>query len=107
QHLFGGEVEVVGRFVQHQEVRRVVEHARHGEARFFAAGERADLLINVVTRELERSGKRAQRAQNVLREVLLELLDDRQVAVQYVQRLLREVPHIQAGAPAPPPPNGR
>src|SRR5262249_3289356 len=81
QHLLGGEVEVIGRLVKHEEVWRVVEHTRHGEPRFFAAGERADLFVNVVARELKGSGERAQGAQAVLRKVLLKLLDDGEIAV--------------------------
>src|ERR1017187_1524372 len=98
QHLLGGEVEVIGGFVQHQEVGWVVEHARHGEARFLAAGEGADLLVHVVAGELEGAGEGAQGAHAILREVLLELFDDGEVAIEHVERLLREVPHIQAGA---------
>src|ERR1035441_4381302 len=45
QHLLGGQVQVIGGLVQHQKVGRVVEHARHGEARFLAATEGADLLV--------------------------------------------------------------
>src|ERR1035437_10167002 len=100
QHLLGGQVQVIGGFVQHQEVRRVVEHTRHREARFLAAGERTDLLVHVVTRKLERPGERAQRAHAILREVPLKLFDDGQIPLEHVERLLREVPHIQAGAEA-------
>jgi len=31
QHLLGRKIQVIGRFVEHQEVRRVVEHARYGQ----------------------------------------------------------------------------
>jgi hypothetical protein len=34
----------------------------------------------------------------VLRKILLQLLDDGQIGIQHVQRLLREVSHVQAGA---------
>ncbi len=70
QHLLGRQVEVVGRLVEHQEVRRVVEHPRHGEPRLLAAGERADLLVHVVAGELKRAGEVTQRAETVLRKIL-------------------------------------
>jgi hypothetical protein len=47
QHLLGRKIQVIGRFIEHQEVRRVVEHARDCQPRFFAARECADLLIYV------------------------------------------------------------
>jgi len=46
--------QVIGRFVEHQEVRRVVEHARDCQPRFFfLTGECADLLFYVFAGELE------------------------------------------------------
>ena len=39
-----------------------------------------------------------QRADRLEREVLLQLLLDRQVGVEHVERLLREVAHLQARA---------
>ena len=55
-------------------------------------------LVHIVARELERAGQRAQRADAVLRKILLQLLDDGQIGIEHVQRLLREVSHVQAGA---------
>ena len=48
QHLLGGQIEVVGRLVEDQEVGRVEEHARHHEPRLLAARERPDLLVDLV-----------------------------------------------------------
>ena len=100
QHLLGRQVEVVRRLVEHEEVRRVEQHPRHHQARLLAARQRPDLLVHVVARELERAGEVAQGADGLVREVLLELLGDGQVGVEQVQRLLREVAHLEAGAEA-------
>jgi hypothetical protein len=91
QHLLGGEVEVVGGLVEHEEVGRVVEHARHHQAHLLAAGEQPAALGGVVAREAERRGERAQRADRRVRERLLERLPDRLVAVEQLHRVLREV----------------
>ena len=37
KHLLGSHIQVIGGLVEHQEIGRIVEHPRHGEARFFAA----------------------------------------------------------------------
>ena len=39
QHFLGRKVQVIGRFVEHQKVRWVVEHARDCQPRFFSAGQ--------------------------------------------------------------------
>jgi len=88
---------MVGRLVQHQEIRWVVQQARHAKTRFLAAGERADRLVHIVARELERTRQRTQRSQALLRKIFLELLDNGQVCIQHIQRLLREVSHDEAG----------
>ncbi len=61
QHLLGGEVEVVRRLVEHEEVRRVEQHPRHHQARLLAARQRPDRLVDVVARELEGAEQVAQR----------------------------------------------
>ena len=48
QHFLGRQIEVVGRLVEDQEVRRIEQHPRHRQARFLAARQRADLLVDVV-----------------------------------------------------------
>ena len=58
----------------------------------------ADLLVDVVAGELERAGEVAQHADRLVREVLLQLLLDREVRIEQVERLLREVAHLQARA---------
>ena len=98
QHFLRGEIEVVRRLVEHQEVRRVEQHARHDETRLLAARERSDLLVGVVTRELEGAGQAAQGTDRLEREVLAQLLLNRQVGIEHVERLLREVAHLEAGA---------
>jgi hypothetical protein len=75
-------VEVVGGLIEHEEVGRVVEHARHHEPDLLAAGEQATALGGVVAREAERGGQRAQRADRRVRERLLERIPDRLVGVE-------------------------
>ena len=53
QHFLGRKIQVIGRFVEHQEVRRVVEHACDCQPRLFSAGECADFLIHIFAGELE------------------------------------------------------
>src|SRR5580700_10564918 len=98
QHLLGCQIQVIRRFVEHEEVRRVVEHARDCQPRLFSAGECADLLVHVVARELECPRQVPQRPETVLRKILLQLFNDGEIGIEYVQGLLREVAHIQAGA---------
>src|SRR3984885_9595851 len=98
QHLLGRKIQVIGRFVEHQEVRRVVEHARYCQPRLFSARECADLLIYFFTRELECSCQVPQRPETVLGKILLQLFDDGEFGIEQVERLLRKVAHKQAGA---------
>jgi len=53
QHLLRRQIEVVGRLVEDQEIRRVQEHACENEPCLFAARERADFLVGVVAGELK------------------------------------------------------
>src|SRR5258706_345767 len=98
QHLLGCKIQVISRFVEHQEVRWVVEHACYCQPRFFSAGECADLLIYVFAGELECPRQVPQRPETVLGKILLQLFDDSEIGIEHVQRLLGEVAHIQAGA---------
>ncbi len=98
QHVLGRQVEVVGRLVQHEEIGRIEEHARHHEPRLLAAGERPDPLVDLVARELEGAQQAADQAHGLVREVLLQLLEDGDVRVQQIQRLLGEVAQLDAGA---------
>ena len=53
QNVTTGDVEVVGRLVQEQEVGRLQEHARQCDTIALTTGKDADLLLNVVPREEE------------------------------------------------------
>ena len=57
QHFLRREIEVVGRLVEHEEVGRIEQHAREHEARFLAARQRADLLVDVLAGKLKRAGQ--------------------------------------------------
>ena len=56
QHFFGCEIQVIGRLVKHQKIRRVEKHAGHGEPGFLTARERPDFFLHVVSRELKCAG---------------------------------------------------
>ena len=58
----------------------------------------ADLLVDIVARKLESARQSAQRAEAVLREIVLQLFDDGEIGIQHVQRLLGEVAHVEAGS---------
>src|SRR4029453_13665035 len=57
EHFLREKIQVVRGLVEDQEVGRVEQHSRNHETRFLAAGKRADLLVDVVTRELKGAGK--------------------------------------------------
>ena len=98
QHFLRRQIQVVGRLVEHQEVRRVEQHARHDEARLLASRQRPDLLLDVLAGELKRAEQVAQRADGLERKILLDLLPDRELGIEQLRRLLREVAHLHAGA---------
>ena len=85
QHVLGGEVQVVGGLVEHQEIGRIQHHPRDHEPRLLAAREGADLLVHVVARELERPSQAAQHADGFVREVLPQLLFDGQIGVEHLE----------------------
>ena len=89
----GLEVEMVGRLVQHQEVRRVVEHLGHDETGLLAARQHAARLLDIVAGEAEAARERLQRARPRLREGRVERFEHRLLAVQQIHRVLREVAH--------------
>ena len=89
---------MVGRLVEHQEVRRIVEHLRHDEPRLLAAREHAAGLLDVVAGEAEAAGERAQRALAGLRERVLQRLEHGALAVEQLHGVLREVAHLHAAA---------
>ena len=60
------EVEVVGRLVEQQRVRRPQQHARDGEPRALAAGQHAGLLVDVVAGKQEPAEDVANRRHHVV-----------------------------------------
>ncbi len=48
EHFLREEIEVIGRFIEHQEIRRVEQHARDHQARLLATRKRPNLLVDVV-----------------------------------------------------------
>ena len=98
QHLLGGDVEMVGGLVQHEEVRRIVEHQRHDEARLLAAGEHAAALLDIVAGEAEAAGERPKRALVRLGEGILQGFEDGSFALENLHRMLGEIAELDAGA---------
>ena len=96
EHLLGQDVEVVRRLVEHEEVRRVEQHQGQHEARLLATAEELDQLVLFVAGELERAEQVALGADRLEVELLVDLLVDGQVRVEQVERLLREVAHLDA-----------
>ena len=85
QHLLGGEIEVVGRLVQDQEIRWIQQHARENEACLLTARQRADLLVDVVAGELKRAREIAEDADGIVGKVLAELFFDGEVGIEQVE----------------------
>src|SRR5882757_931238 len=98
QHLLGGEVEMVGRLIQHQEIRRIEQHDRHHQSRLLAARQHPAPLLDIVAGETEAAGQRAQRALPRLRERILQLLEDGALAIEQIHRVLGEIAHFDAAA---------
>jgi hypothetical protein len=97
QHLLGLQVEVVGGLVEDQEVRRVEEHLRQHQARLLAAREDAHRLVDVVARNWK--APRRLRSVPTVRggNAFWHLLKTVSDAVEQLERLLREVAHLQRG----------
>src|ERR1043166_9533844 len=85
QHLLGRQIEMVGWFVEDEEVRRIEQHPREHETRLLSARQRANLLVDLVSRKLERAGKIPEHADRFVREVVLQLLFDREVGVEQIE----------------------
>ena len=97
EHLLRGHVEVVGRLVQHEEVRRIVEHLGQDHARLLPSGEDAAPLVGLVPGEPEGAGRApSSGADRRERERPLERLEHGLVGVEELHRVLREVPHLHA-----------
>src|SRR5258706_1143367 len=60
QHILGLQVEVIGGFIEQQEIRRLQQHARHRVAVTFAAGKHADALEHIVIRKKKAAEQCAQ-----------------------------------------------
>src|SRR5476649_2551955 len=73
QHLLRGQIEMVCRLVENEEVRRIEKHASHDQPGLLAPGESADVLVDVVARKLEGSQEAAKRPDTLEREVLLKI----------------------------------
>jgi hypothetical protein len=60
QRLAGGEVEVIGRLVEQQQVGALPDNHRQHQPRLFSAGQRTDGLFDHVAAEIERAKEVAQ-----------------------------------------------
>src|SRR5581483_636604 len=60
QHVFGAHIEVIGRLVKQEKIRRMQQHPQQGIAVALAAGEHADTLEHVVSGEQKTSQQTAQ-----------------------------------------------
>ena len=99
EHLLGGEVEVVGRLVEHQEVRRVVEHARQHER----APSRRPRACGRSSRRRRRRSRRRRRACAASRSTASgkapsSVSTTVLVGVEQLHRVLGEVAELDAGA---------
>src|SRR5215475_5591259 len=74
EYFFCRDIEMVGRFIEHQKIWRIQEHARHHETSLLAAGQHADLLVDVFAGKLKRSREIAQRTDRLVGEVVAQLL---------------------------------
>src|SRR5207248_4529939 len=77
EHLFGCDVEMIGRLVQHEKVGRVEKHSRHHETRLLTSRERANFLVHIAAGELEGASKIPEGTDRFVWEVALKLLLDR------------------------------
>ena len=98
QHLFRGEIQMVGGLVEHEEVWRIIEQLRHHQPRLFAPRQHAAFLLDVVARKTEATRERAQRALTRLREGRLQLLEHAEFAVQHFHGVLGEIAHLHRAA---------
>ena len=91
QHLFGRDVEMVGGFIQHQQVAGAEKHQGQSQACLFAAAELAHLLEHRVVAEAEVAQQRADLGLGPVRDGLEHRVDDRFVQVQGFGLVLFEV----------------
>ena len=93
QHVLRVEIEVVGRLVEQQRVRRAQQHARDRQPRALAARQHAHRLLDVVAREQEAAEDVADARHHVDRRVAGERLVDGQRRIEPRRFVLREVLH--------------
>ena len=99
QHVLGGDVEVVGRLVEHEEVRRPQEQQQHAEAALLAAAQDRHGLQDVVAPEEEGAEHVPQLRHERDRGRGLDLLDHGAVARPRVGLLLGVPGEGHPGAP--------
>ena len=87
QHLAALDVQVVGRFVEHQEVDRQGQHAGQHHPALLAAGKHRDLLVRVVAGELEGTQDALDHPGGGQGQTLLHLLVDGAPRDQDIRRL--------------------
>ena len=93
QHILRVEVEMVGRLVEQQRVRRPQEHARHGQPRPLASGQHSHGLVDVVAREEEPAEDIADGRHHVDGRVAGERLVDGEGRIEARRLVLREILH--------------
>ena len=89
---------MVGRLVEDEEIRRIVEHLREHEPRLLAAGEHAARLFDVVAREAEAPASVRSEPIDARGNASTSVSSTRLVRVEQVHRVLREVAELHAGA---------
>ncbi len=98
QHFLGRHIQMVGRLVEHQEIRRIEQHLGHHQPRLLAARQHTAALLDVVAGKSEAAGQRPQGPLPGLREGIFEILEHGALAVEQVHSVLREVAHLDAAA---------
>ena len=93
QDFLGIDVEVVGRFVEQQGVRRTQQHARDGQPRAFAAAQHPGLLVNVVAGKQEAAEDVADRRHHVMRRSVRQRVMHSERGIEPRRFVLREILH--------------
>ena len=88
--LAAGDVQVVRRFVEHEEVGLVEEEERQGEAACLTTGEDRNVFLDLVLREEEEGDVAANLSVGGLRHAGMDGLEDRPAGSQ-ADRLLRKI----------------
>ena len=101
QDVLRVEVEMVGRLVEQQRVRRTQQHARHRQPRALAARQHAGLLVDVVAREEESAEDVADGRHHVVGRAGPQRVVDGEIGVEPRRLVLREVLHHHLVSLAP------